>query len=199
MFQIVLIRPGLTDFDLQHRIQGSLNLPLCTEGELEIDALIEPLRDSGIEVLYAAPTDPARSTAERLGEALGIPVKELDGLSNCDLGLWQGLTIEEIRRKYPKVYKQWKDSPDSVCPPGGEDNTDALQRAMKALGKPLKRKISFGLVVCEPLATLLSCALRQAKHELPVAFRCSERAPLVEELLVESIAGGVKATAVPHG
>ena len=112
---------------------------------------------------------------------------------------WQGLTIEEVKRKYPKVYKQWKESPDSVCPPGGEENVDALQRAMKALARPIKRKTSFGLVVCEPLATLISCALRHEKHELPAAFRCGERPPLVEELRVEPVPGGIKATAVSQG
>jgi len=102
------------------------------------------------------------------------------------------LTIEEIKRKYPKVYKQWKESPDRVKPPQGEDKDDALSRAMKALAKPFKREIPFGLVVCEPLATFLACSLKQCKHELPNIYCEKERAPTIEQLDVESSDGKMK-------
>lgn len=199
MFSLTLIRPGATEFDHQHRIQGALDLPLSADGESEIDAVAEEVRASGIEVIYTSPNEPALSTAQRLGEALQIPVKTLEGLSNYDLGLWQGLTIEEIKHKYPKVYKQWKESPDRVCPPEGEENTEALKRAMKALAKPLKREIPFGLVVCEPLATYLSCSLRNCKHELPRSYCKNERPALVEQLEIEAVDGLLKATAVSSG
>lgn len=196
MSQVTLIRPGLTEFDRQHRIQGSLDLPLNAEGELEIDEIFELLQNEGLEVLYCSPTNPAVSTAEYLGERLGIPVKTLEGLSNCDLGLWQGRTIEEIKSQYPKVYKQWRESPGSVCPPGGEANSETLERSMKSLVKPLKKEVRFGLVVCEPLATLISCNLRGCKHELPATYCCRERGPLVEKLDVVSVNGEPRATVV---
>ncbi|MDG2391637.1 MAG: histidine phosphatase family protein [Planctomycetaceae bacterium] len=192
MFSLTLIRPGSTEFDEQHRIQGALDLPLSSEGEHEIDAAIESLQERGIQVIYTSPNEPALSTAQRIGKALSIRVKELEGLSNCNLGLWQGLTIEEIKRKYPKVYKQWKESPDRVKPPQGEDEVDALSRAMKALAKPLKRAIPFGVVVCEPLATFLACSLKQCKHALPNTFCEKERAPLIEQLDLESSDGEYK-------
>jgi len=194
MISLTLIRPGSTEFDQQHRIQGALNLPLSEEGEHEIDVEIEALRDRDLGVIYTAPNDPALSTARRIGEALSVPVKELEGLSNFDLGLWQGLTIEEIKRKYPKVYKQWKDSPERVKPPQGEEKDDALARALKALAKPLKRGVPFGLVVCEPLATFLACSLKQCKQELPSTYCDKERAPLIEQLELDNSGGELKAS-----
>jgi len=196
MFSLTLIRPGSTDFDEQHRIQGSLDLPLSAEGESEIEAIIERLRSAELEVIYCSPNEPALSTAHRIGKTLSIPVKELEGLSNCNLGLWQGLTIEEIKRKYPKVYKQWKESPGRVKPPQGEDNDDALARALKALSKPFKKGVALGVVVCEPLATYLSCSLKQSKHALPNSYCEKEKAPLVEQLELESTDGEVRATVV---
>ena len=35
-------------------------------------------------------------------------------------GLWQGMIIDEVKRKQPKVYKQWQEHPENVCPPEGE-------------------------------------------------------------------------------
>lgn len=197
MSQIVLIRPGLTDYDAQHRIQGSLDLPLNEEGEREIESLCARLAESGIEILYSSSNEPARSTARRLGEALDVPVKELEGLDNCNLGLWQGQKIEEIKRTYPSVYKRWRESPDRVCPPEGEEASAAVARAMQSLARPVKRAIPFGVVVCEPLATLLSCALRREPHQLPPAYCCKERPGLVEVLDVRVDSNGIRAVPVP--
>ena len=107
MPDVVLIRPGCTDFDEQHRIQGTLELPLNDRGHEQVAALVGQLQDGLIEVVYTSPGEPARSTADAIGEELGVPVKEIDGLHNLDHGLWQGLQIEDIKRKFPKVFKQW--------------------------------------------------------------------------------------------
>ncbi len=196
MFSILLIRPGLTDFDLQNRVQGALDLPLCPEGERELETLTAALDSSGVEIVYCSANDPAKSTALRVGAALGIPVKELEGLANTNLGFWQGLTIDEIKRKFPTAYRQWKESPDCVCPPGGESAGEAIERAMKSLARPLRREIPFALVVCEPLATLLSCVLRRSPHALPSTYCCKERPPLLEVLRVSNNSDGIQATPV---
>lgn len=158
----VVIRPGHTDFDEQSRIQGALNLPLSARGRLEVSTMIETLRPAELDVIYTSPTEPARSTAQAIGDALDIPVKELDGLCNLDQGLWQGMLLEEIRRKQPRVYRQWVDAPDSVCPPQGETCGEACKRVAKALKKPIRRGAGkrFAVVAPEPLATLVSCVLR---------------------------------------
>ena len=54
MLRIVLIRPGSTDYDVQERIQGSLDIPLNEQGLAEVAATVEQLRDKGIETIYAA-------------------------------------------------------------------------------------------------------------------------------------------------
>ena len=106
MPDVILIRPGWTDFDEQDRIQGSLDLPLNQRGLKQVEGLTEQLRGSQLEVIYAGSSEPARSTAEAIGAELDIPVKELKGLRNLNQGLWQGLQIDDIRRKYPKVVRQ---------------------------------------------------------------------------------------------
>ncbi len=55
-----------------------------------------------------------------IGAALKLKPKTLERLQNLDHGLWQGMLIEEVKRKQPKVYKQWQEQPENVCPPEGE-------------------------------------------------------------------------------
>ena len=163
MTTIALVRPGCTDFDDQNRIQGSLDLPLNSRGEDQVQSIAEDLSDVELEVVYTAPGEPARSTAEAIAAELGIPVKEKEGLRNIDHGLWQGLEIDEVRRKFPKVFKQWEETPESICPPEGEGVSDVVERVQKALRKPLKKKNTFAVVASEPLATVVSCVIKGDK------------------------------------
>ncbi|QDU14685.1 Phosphoserine phosphatase 1 [Gimesia maris] len=162
---VVLIRPGCTDFDKDERIQGTLDLPLNAEGEEQVKNLVAQIENSGIETIITSSSEPALSTAEQLGENLGIPVKEKEGLKNLNQGLWQGLEYEEVRRKYPKLLKQWTESPETVCPPEGELASEAVKRVQKTLQKYLKKKQNFAIVASEPLATIISCLLRKENKD----------------------------------
>jgi broad specificity phosphatase PhoE len=160
MPQIVLIRPGSTTFDEQQRIQGTLDLPLSPQGEAQVARLIGDLSPIEFDMIYTAPCEPARTTAAQLAAARGTPVKEVEGLSNVNLGLWQGLQLEELRRKHPKVFKQWQESPEAICPPDGETFTEAIERIRKALEKPLKKKGNLAFIAPDPLASMISSIIR---------------------------------------
>jgi broad specificity phosphatase PhoE len=161
MVQIVLVRPGSTDYDLQGRIQGTLDVPLSQQGRDEVTQTVEELRGRSLSAIYCAPCQAAVETAEIIGEALQVKVKQIDNLRNLDHGLWQGMLVNEVKVKQPKVYRQWQEHPENVCPPDGEMLSDATQRIDEAISKLLKRHRSgsVGLVVSEPLATLLACRL----------------------------------------
>ena len=191
MPQALLIRPGCTDFDDQNRIQGALELPLNDRGRQQVEGLIEQLREFPLEVIYSSDAEPALSTAQTLGNELGVTVKQLEGLENLDHGLWEGLQVDDIRHKYPKVFRQWQESPETICPPEGETIFDALDRVRKALRKPLKKKDCFAVVLPEPLATLVSCQLQNRKPEVPEQRDgiCGARVEVIElaaDLLDES-------------
>lgn len=159
-------RPGETEFDGLSRIQGSLDLPLTEIGQQQVTQLVESLRGETIDVIYASPTEPAASTAVRLGESLGVPVKIVEGLANLHMGLWQGLRADDIRRKQPRVFKQWEDHPETICAPEGEECDEALARVTSSLRKPLKRDESFLVVAPEPIATLIVSVLRNEPPRL---------------------------------
>ena len=157
MVQLILIRPGATDYDQQGRIQGTLEVPLSAEGAAQVAQMVEGLRGQKIETLYTATGQPAEETAEAITEALDWKLKKLDRMQNLDFGLWQGLVIDDVRVKQPKVYRQWQEMPQNVCPPEGEMLTEADERVRAAVGKLLKRHREgvIGLVVAEPLASLV--------------------------------------------
>jgi broad specificity phosphatase PhoE len=165
MVQIVLIRPGSTNYDEQGRIQGTLDIPLSAQGSAKAQQLGEELRQFDLTVIYTSPCQAAWQTGSAIGQARGIKVKQLDNLKNLDHGLWQGMQIDEIRRKHPKVFRQWQEQPEIICPPEGEMLAQAQERVKTALTKLLRKQKpgTIGLVVPEPLATLVNCFLTQTE------------------------------------
>src|SRR6476469_2362965 len=82
MVQILLIRPGVTEFDQQGRVQGTLDIPLSEEGQQEVESLIGAIRNQPIAAIYASPCQSAAETAEAVGESLDLKVKTVDKLQN---------------------------------------------------------------------------------------------------------------------
>lgn len=161
MVHIVLIRPGTSEFDEQGRIQGNLDIPLSEQGQREVQTCIEELRPLGMKIVYSCPCEAAWQTASAIAKGLSIKAKQIEGLANLDHGLWQGMQLEEVRRKQPKVYRQWQENPATVCPPEGEMLSNCRDRAMAAITKLQKKNKDaiIGVVVPEPLASILYCDL----------------------------------------
>lgn len=161
MLQIFLIRPGATDYDEQKRIQGNLDIPLNAQGNRRASELACELQGRGIETLYFAPGQAAQQTAQCLAAAWDIRSKRIDQWENLNHGLWQGMLVDDVRHKHPKVYRQWQEQPQTVCPPQGETLPDCQKRIQTALKKLLKkhRQGTVALVAPEPVASLLRAAL----------------------------------------
>ena len=166
--KIVLVRPGVTDYDDQGRMKGRLDLPMNDRGVAQVDTTVEELNSilatTGLDSVFCGPDQASRDTADLLAVAQDTKVKVIDRLCNLDVGLWQGKLINEIRSNQPKVYRLWQGSPDSVCPPKGETVGAARQRLRAVLTRIAKRypESCVAIVVAEPLASLLQSELTQS-------------------------------------
>ncbi len=179
MVQVVLIHPGSTDYRQQKLVQGRLDVPLNAEGNNEVAQLIEQLRPLGLEAIYTSEGQPAAQAAEAIAEAFELKCRKLDRFENLNLGLWQGMAVEEIRRKQPKVYRQWQESPECVCPPEGEMLADADEQraaaawlvkatrmARSALSPPSPGQPGAAVFYPRPLGDLWKAALQGGGFEV---------------------------------
>jgi probable phosphoglycerate mutase len=193
MFRILLIRPGATEYDQQRRIQGTLDIPLCEDGRRQVHAMIGELQTQPIEAVYTSPAQSAVQTAEVLGEAVDLKVKEIDKLQNLDHGLWQGMLVKDVKTKQPKVFKQWQEQPETICPPQGETIGEAEERLEAVVNKLVKKHKSEGLiamVVPEPLASLLCHVVKNG--ELSDLWRSRESLAPWEIIEVNSAPANTK-------
>lgn len=163
MLRILLITPGATEYDQQGRVQGNLDIPLSADGREQVAKVIEQLEGFEPEAIYSSPCESCEQTAKQVGAALDVRPKTLDKLANLDHGLWQGMLIEDVKTKQPKVFRQWREQPETVCPPQGETVLAAKNRVSEVLRKVLKKHKSHDSVVVvapEPLASVVRHVLR---------------------------------------
>jgi broad specificity phosphatase PhoE len=165
MVQIVLIRPAATDYDEQGRIVGTLDIPLSEQGIRDAQRIADEVRPLGIAAVYSSPCQSAGQTAQAIADSLDVKIKKIDSFKNIDHGLWQGMLIDDVKRKQPKVFRQWQEQPGIICPPEGEMLSAATERTLAALSKILKKHKEgvIALVVPEPLAGVVHGCLAPAE------------------------------------
>ncbi len=165
MLQFLIVRSGTTEFDRQGRVLGNLDVPLHPDATRELEEIVDQLRETAIDAVYAGPGQSAVETAERVCKPLEMKFKLVESLQNINLGLWQGLLLEEVKRKQPKVFRQWQENPETICPPEGEMLQSARDRIDFFLNRVYKKhkSASIMVVVAEPLAALLVSVLEQSE------------------------------------
>ena len=103
--------------DQERRLQGTLPLPLSEQGKEALSHIAEVLKRYDIQTIYSSGNESSGPTAEFLAEKCGYKTKKNPDLKEMNCGLWQGLRFKDIEKRYNNAYKQWRNSPESICPP----------------------------------------------------------------------------------
>src|SRR5919204_5528893 len=106
MTELLLVRHGETDWNVQQRWQGHQDPPLNALGREQARALAEALAGEGIDAVYTSDLRRARETAEIVAARLGVEVRPLPDLREIDVGTWSGLTMDEIRTRWPEAIER---------------------------------------------------------------------------------------------
>ncbi|MBL7156693.1 MAG: histidine phosphatase family protein [Candidatus Omnitrophica bacterium] len=167
MAQLILIRHGQTNWDREKRVQGALDIPLNAEGEKEAQKISVELSKFKIDNIYSSPVSCSVSTAREIAIPHNIKIKKLNELNELNHGVWQGLCIKDIKKRYKKQYNIWKLSPTSGRPPKGESIRDAYDRAISIMHKIVDKHkgedtclVSGGIIL-----SLIKCYIKNADVE----------------------------------
>ena len=94
--RIYLVRHGRTVMNAEVRFRGRLEVPLDAVGRAEALATAQQLSDIGLAAAYTSPLARAREVAIAIAAASRLKrVDDVEGLTNLDYGVWEGLTKEE--------------------------------------------------------------------------------------------------------
>ncbi len=161
----LLVRAGSTDLDDQGRITGSLDMPLSPTGEREACATAKELNRFEIDAIFSASCLAAQQTAQLISRDGEIRVRVEESWVNLNHGLWHGKSLDELKVMQPKLYRQWRENPGSVCPPGGETVEDVRSRVQSVMKRICKKfnAGTFAIVAPEPLFSIIRAEINDSK------------------------------------
>lgn len=133
MSDLILLRHGQSQWNLENRFTGWVDVPLSPKGEAEARAAGEKLRGRRIDKLYTSVLQRATETARLALETAGIgdlPTERDAALNERMYGDLQGLNKAEAAKKFgDEQIRQWRRSYD-IPPPGGESLADTAKRVL---------------------------------------------------------------------
>lgn len=103
MKRIYLIRHGQTEWNADGRWQGMIDIPLSETGLNQAAALASYMSSSSLSSVYSSDLQRAVQTAEPLAKIINLPLHRDARLREQNLGVFQGLTHEEHREKFPDL------------------------------------------------------------------------------------------------
>jgi broad specificity phosphatase PhoE len=106
--------------------------PLNEHGWQQARKLAQFIRHIGMAALYSSDLRRARETAECLAEPLGYAPILDQRLRERNIGLWQGLTQDEMRAWYADDYAALLKDIDNYPVPAGESRAEVRKRVMMA-------------------------------------------------------------------
>jgi len=133
MSDLILLRHGQSQWNLENRFTGWVDVPLSAKGEEEARAAGEKLRGRRVDKLYTSVLKRAIDTATLALATAGIEAAATErdaALNERMYGDLQGLNKAEAAKKWGDAQiKQWRRSYD-VKPPGGESLADTAARVI---------------------------------------------------------------------
>jgi len=160
MTQIILVRHGETEWNVKEVFRGRIDIELNETGLKQAQLLAKYLSDIEIDAIYSSPLKRALTTAEIVASYHKLKVEIAPGLIDFDYGEWQGLSHQEVKAKYRRLYAQWISRPDRVKMPVGESLDEVRERAMSVVDRVIANYEGSVLLVSHRVVNkVLVCAL----------------------------------------
>lgn len=139
MTRVLLIHAGPTKWDEENRLTGAHSLPLTDDAALAAKGLVEAVARPPTGLYLCRDNEACEQVGKMIAEKFNLRLRDRPELQELKLGLWEGLTRDELRRRIPTVVKQWHDDPLRVQPPQGESIPQAIERVRPAVRKIVRR------------------------------------------------------------
>jgi broad specificity phosphatase PhoE len=158
---LFLVRHGRTGWNKEQIFRGTKDVPLDAVGREEALMVGERLKGERIRAVFSSPLARAAETAEAIARFHNVEVQVLAGLTDLNFGEWEGMSLQEVKKKYPDLYQQWLQAPHQVVFPGGEGLDAVRSRAMKVVEGIIERhpQETVALVSHRVVLKVVICAL----------------------------------------
>lgn len=156
MLEILLIRHGQTDWNVEKRIMGDQPIALNKTGLSQAQSLADYLKTHTLDKIYTSPHLRALQTAQKIAQDRNLDLIEEHSLREIEHGEWVGKTFAEIRAlpSYVPYYTEPHRSMGST----GESLEEVRKRGVAFIEK-LRRENIKGRYALVSHADWIKCVL----------------------------------------
>jgi broad specificity phosphatase PhoE len=135
---LLIIRHGESEWNVEKRWQGWLDAPLTPQGRHQASDRAHEMLRTGLapSVVHCSDLGRAQQTADIIARVLGISTQPHAGFRERNGGDWEGFTAEEIDERWPGKRQAWRRG-ELTTVPGGEDDAAVLTRFDHAIESAL--------------------------------------------------------------
>ncbi|CAG9466912.1 unnamed protein product [Pedinophyceae sp. YPF-701] len=146
--RVFLVRHGMSEWNLEGRIQGDTNESDLTDVGIEqAHRLREAMANQIIDACYCSPLTRARHTGEIVWRDREGPLIFVDNLREANLGWIQGMENKYAKEHHNEVYSTWRDDPANFVIDGRAPIQELWGRAGEAWEEILRGPGDTVLVV----------------------------------------------------
>lgn len=140
MTRLFLIRHGNTEDEETKKIyKGRIDIPLSNKGRERMTKAGAFLGGFPIAKVFVSTLSRSIESGSIIASSFGLEAEVDPAFDEVSFGLWEGLSFEEIRQRYPREQARWIEDPGAYPPPDGESFTSAQKRSMDGLARILER------------------------------------------------------------
>jgi probable phosphoglycerate mutase len=147
--RIIAVRHGETDWNVEARIQGQLDIGLNDKGRWQAQRAARALAEEPVDALYSSDLSRARTTAQAIAEHAPRPLKVQThiGLRERAFGKFEGQTYTAITEQWPEEARLWRIRDPDFAPVGGESPVQVLARVARTVDEIASQHLGEQIVL----------------------------------------------------
>lgn len=147
MTTLYLIRHGTTDYNVNGRFQGTLQIPLNEQGLLQAGFLAGYLANAPLNAVYSSPLERAKQTADAVCLPHGLTLRIHTGLREIFGGDLEGHTGAENDLNFPDAMKNFREHPPLFAAPNGESAHEVYTRIVRTMEEIVRESPNEAIAV----------------------------------------------------
>jgi len=152
--RIIAVRHGETAWNVDSRIQGSLDIALNDTGHWQAHRLALALASEQVDDLYASDLRRAYDTALSISRTTGLSVTTNEGLRERRFGEFEGKTFTEIETLWPDKSLKWRKRIPDFAPEGGESLLQFRERILTTVSALAVHNLGKQIVIASHGGTM---------------------------------------------
>ncbi len=129
MAKLLLVRHGITDWNILHKIQGHSDISLNEKGCQQVERIGQRLAGEKIDAAFSSDLTRAMATARAIVNNHSVEIQKNTNLREMNYGLAEGMTYNELKAAYPNIAASIFNFTTEISFPEGETFPDFVTRA----------------------------------------------------------------------